>query len=297
MRQYVYSPHQIGLDSWPSGELRLEGIEVTKEPDLADVFIVPGALTALFPDKKSLYRLPYFHGNQEKHVFLDVSDNEPLYDEPCMFLRCNTRPWYLQRDPSTLPQAWPVDDVSECIPVPEGGFKYDVSGHMWLSSEVRKASMETMKNQRMLKADLAGYPNFTGYIYYEAEGIRRRKEFRRSMRESRIALCPESIVGVFPYRFFEAMSAGRVPLLVGSDFCFPWNTEIDYESFMIHCQRSLANTCDQMAIEFIRTHSDEEIIAMGLKARAVWERWLDSRKWPELHAEAVIKHLEMRKAA
>lgn len=302
MKQFIYEPGHLALDTWPSGELRLEGIEITREIALADVFVCPGSL-ALFRQPRDLYRLPYFMGNEEKHVFLDVSDYETKYNQPSIFIRCNLRKFNLDADPNSIQQAWPVEDYAECIEVPEGGFKYDISGQMWLSSEVRKQSAEACRNNPLLKSDIATYPDFCGYLHdrttneWSPEGKRRRAEFRRSMKESRICLCPESIVSVFPYRYFEALSAGRVPLLIGSGFIYPWANEIQYESFAITCPRNLADKADEFALDFIQSHSDEEIIEMGKLGRQAWEKWLDSRLWPKLHAIAVERKLEEMKAA
>lgn len=289
LKQYIYPASSIGLPEWPSGTLRLEGIEVTEDPTQADVFTVPGALTQLFPNTDSLYRLPYLRGNEARHVFFDCSDNEPLYGLPCMFIRCNTRPWYFEKDPNTISWPWPVESYDECFDVPEGGFKYDLSFQAWLSSDCRKIAAKSCKETPGLNLDFSLYDNFTGYIWESSEGLRRRKEFRRSMKESRVMLCPESIPGVFPYRFFEAMSAARVPLLIGTGFVFPWKDEIPYAQFSL--QINSANRAGEAALDLVRKHSDSDLIDMGRMARKYWERWLDSRKWPALHAEAVLKKM------
>lgn len=287
MKQYIYPPAVVGLTDWPSGTLRLDGIDVTTEPAQADLFVIPGALTQLFPNREALERLPYFRDHESRHVAFDCSDNEPLYKTSAILIRCNTRKWYLEKDPRTISWPWPVEDYSECIDVPAGGFRFDVSFQAWLSSDCRKLSAQSCRDTAGLVLDFATYSDFTGYIFHEPEGVRRRAEFRRSMRESRIALCPESIPGVFPYRFFEAMSAGRVPLLIGNNFVFPWADDIPYSSFSLHIMS--ANRAGPAALEFIRGHSDSDLIDMGRLGRKYWERFLDSRKWPQLHAEAVRK--------
>lgn len=312
MRQFVYKPDDAGLAEWPAGTLRLDGIEVTEDPNVADVFVCPGNIRIFEKetgvlDMDKLNRLPYFKGNESLHVFFDVSDNftKPI-NLPILFIKCDARTWMLKDDPNTIQMAWPVEDYSECIPVPEGGFKYDLTFHGWLSGWVdrnglqvspRKDSTEACKKVSRLTCDIAGYDDFCGYIYYQAEGIRRRSEFRRSMHESRIALCPESIPGVFPYRYFEAMSAGRVPLLVGSDFVYPFTDEIDYGAFTLTCSRDDADKAGEVAAEFLMLHSDEEIVEIGKLARQAWSRWLDSRNWPTLHAAAVLKKLGALQAA
>lgn len=258
-------------------------------PVEADIFVCPGPLM-LFQDPAMLDRFPYMSGRETHHVFFDVSDYEPVYSKPCLFIRCNTRDWYLHSDPNTISWAWPVENYAECIDVPEGGFKFDVSFQGWLSSDARKAAVESCR-QSDLKFDIAGYPDFCGYIYDQPEGIRRRAEFRRSMRESRVCLCPESIPGVFPYRFFEAMSAGRVPLLVGSSFMLPFADEIPYSEFSLFVPSSRAIDAADAVRRLIGGCSDAQIVEMGLKARQYWLRFLNRDDWPRTMSYAVCKKL------
>lgn len=299
LKQYVYTPQECGRDSWPSGELRLEGAITVEHPNDADVFVVPGALFLFKDDFSVLDRLPYMAGRENRHVMFDVSDyiTQPLHREWIM-LRCDIRNWMMKDDPNGISMAWPVEDYSECIELPEGGFKYDVTFRGWLSTDTRRASSDACKNHPSLKCDIEQYADFTGYLHdrttnqWNAEGLRRREGFRRGMKESRIALCPESIPGVFPYRFWEAMSAGRVPLLIGSDFVFPFRDEIPYGDFIFKLDREYAHEAAIVVNDRIRQTSDDELIEMGKLARHYWELYLDCRKWPSLMQRAVEKQLD-----
>lgn len=300
MKQYIYSASECGFRDWPSGTLRLEGIDVTTNSIEADLFTVPGALTALFPNRGDLYsRLPYFRGREDVHVLFDVSDHEQLYDLPCLFIRCNTRTWYFGRDPNTISFAWPVEDYAECVDAPEG-FKYDVSFQGWYSTKTREESAASCLGDKRLKPDIQGYSDFTGYLWKDGkwtpEGLRRRAEFRRSMRESRVMLCGESIPGVFPYRFWEALSAGRVPLLIGHDYVLPFADEIPYESFILTLRRDEASRANQVVHQFINQHNDAEILEMGKRGREYWLKLLNSNDWPKTMAYAVRKALAKSKA-
>jgi hypothetical protein len=290
IRQYIYKPEELGRQDWPSGTLRLEGIEVTANPDEADVVVCPGSLE-MFRNPDDLYKLPFFRGREAKHCFFDVSDHETQYYQPSMFIRCNLRPWNLASDPNSIQMAWPVENYAECVDVSVGGFKYDVSFQGWNWSDVRKASTHACVEHPTLKCDIATYSDFCGYIFDQPEGIRRRAEFRRSMKESRIMLCPESIPGVFPYRFFEAMSAGRVPLLIGSDFVLPFVEEIPYHEFCLCLSREGASLAGIAVRNFLDRTSDERLIEMGKKARSYWLKWLNSSDWPSTMAYAVRNKL------
>jgi hypothetical protein len=297
VKQYIYGPEVIGLAQWPSGTLRLEGIDVTENPSEADLFVIPGTFS-LFQDngnvkRDMLERLPHWKGNEARHVAFDVSDYfTKAIDLPIIFLRCDVRTWMLPTDVNTIQMAWPVEDLGQCVPVPEGGFKYDISFHAWLSSNVRRYSSDAILASRRLNHDIERYPDFYGYIENEPEGKRRRKEFLRSLQESRIALCPESIPGVLPYRFFEAMSAGRVPFLISSNYVLPFADEIPYEKFCIWCSAETPSEAAAIAGDVLNRMSDADLIDAGKIARYWWEQKLDSRNWPRIMAEAVTAKLE-----
>lgn len=308
MRQYIYSPEEIGRTEWPSGTLRLEGIEVTKDPANADVFVCPGNIRIFegvegsgVLDMGKLYRLPYLKGNESRTAFFDCSDNfKQALNLPIIFIRCDVRAWMRPHDPNTIQVAWPVDNLLEVVALPESGFKFDISCHAWASTEARSQASRSCTENGELKCDIAMYRDFTGYLHdrttneWTPEGKRRRSEFRRSMRESRIALCGESIPGVLPYRFFEAMSAARVPLLVGTAYELPFADLIPYDAFMLECQASEAPQASQVALSFIRNIPDDMIVKMGQLAREYWLKYLDSTYWPRIMAEAVKRQLVMR---
>lgn len=300
LTQYIYKPSDVGLADWPSGTLRLEGIDVTDDPRAADCFVCPGNIRIFEGDSGSgildmdkLHRLPYFKGNESRHAFFDCSDNfkQPVR-LPIMFIRCDVRKWMLSYDPNTIQMAWPVADLAECVHLPAGGFKYDVSFQGWNSCLVRKVSATSCQENRKIKADIAIYPDFYGYIENKPEGVRRRAEFLRSLRESRMVLCPESIPGVLPYRFFEAMSAGRYPVLVGRDYVLPFANHIPYDEFISRIDTDQAYEAGEIVAEIRSRHTDAVFQEKGELARRCWEQYLDSRIWPKIMAQAVAEHLK-----
>lgn len=295
MKALTYKPEHFGMTEFPSGTLRFDGVEQTDKPEEADIFIIPPSLMHLRTSEQVpgsgnnnarafLERLPYFSGREERHVGFDVSDFDQVYHSKAILIRCNVKPHMRKADPNTISWAWPVEDFKECIELPPDGFKYDVSFHAWISTETRRLSGLSCQNNPKLKCDVSMYKDFTGYIYYEPEGVRRRAEFRRSMRESRIALCPESIPSVFPYRFFEAMSAGRVPLLVASDYELPFADLIPYREFILTCRREDAFHASSVIEQFFnryrtREEADQVLINMGQKGRMYWEQYLNREDW------------------
>ena len=288
MRAYIYRPEEIGLTGWPDGLLRLDGVIPVTDPQEAEVFICPGPLL-LFNEARDMDRFPYMNGNEQRHVFFDVSENCTVFQKPCIFIRCNLKTWMKAQDPNSISFPWPVENYAECVDVPEGGFTYDVSFHGWLSCATRFDATDACRSQPNLTCDLALYSNFTGAIYYDQEGIRRRAEFRRSMRQSRVCLCPESIPGDFPYRFFEAMSAGRVPVLVGRNQVFPFADEIPYDEFSLKIDVDDVRFTGYLIKAFLDKTTDVELKSKGALAREYWLKYLNRDNWPKIMMYAVRK--------
>ncbi len=102
VKQYVFKPSDMGRESWPSGELRLEGIEKTENPDEADIFVLPAALSTFASNPEAVERLPYIRGKQDRLVAFDVSDYETMFPgvRDAILMRCNTRNWYFNHHPN-----------------------------------------------------------------------------------------------------------------------------------------------------------------------------------------------------
>lgn len=290
LRQYIYKPEQAGLTAWPPGELRLPGLEVVNSPSSADIFVCPGDRRLFRSTDDLSNRLQFFRQNPARHVFFDCCEDWMVFNSPAVFIRCNTLKHFFDSDPNTISWPWPVESCGECVPVPSEGFTFDISFHGWIKSHpAREIATEACLGTSGIIFDYSGYRDFFGYLKEgNPEYWRRRIAYRDSLRRSRVALCPQSIVGIFPYRFYEAMSAGRIPILVGEDFSYPFADEIPYGQFSLELPTATPNL-GQVILNFIRSHSDSEIIAKGQLARHYWEHYLDRDQWPRLMQYAVEK--------
>lgn len=290
------------FDKWemkiPDGRFRLHNTEEVANPKDADVVVFSMPMRDCTPpvlDPHVFSKIVDDLGVDQRRIALfDCSDDtwNSIHTDKinCMFIRCNMRPWWVQQMPNGIPWFWPVENYQECVDLPDGGFKYDVSARMWLSTYERRSSCESLKDG-LVKADMECYTDFTGYIYYQEEGIRRRKEFRRSMKESRLALCPQSIKHVFPYRFYEAMSAGRMAVLICDGAQFPFANKIDYDKCMLRISDGNAPAASSIIREFLNKTSDAELIERGKYARSMWEQWLNRDKQEALFAMAIEEKL------
>lgn len=273
--------------------LRLDQFVLT-DPQNADVIIVPLSIRE-GPNDLNRHRLrglvAILGQPAEKFAAFDCSDYEEVYpDTPdSIFIRCNLKGWMRKMMPRSIPWAWPVENFKDIMAIPEGGFKYDVSGHMWLSSNVRQYSCQSVQETFGSRADIVTRSEFYGYIERDDKprADQLKAAFKRSMQESRVSLCPRSIACVFPYRFFEAMSAGRIPALFCDDYCLPWEAEIPYRDFCIMAGDQDCANAGPIIRDWLSGKSDAEIIERGKVGRQYFERYLNREDWNALFREAL----------
>lgn len=278
-------------------------VEHVDSPEEADYIICPVALhriksknpkRRLFPQSQvPVEKLPYWKDYESKHVFFDCSDFEvDLAGTSATLIRCNLRHW-MKGDGNCIPWFWPVDNLEECAEIPENGFKFDVSFHAWLSTDIRRVSFESCKKVLGDRIDHKTYDNFFGHIPVDhPERIQRRKNFINSVRDSRTLLCPQSIQGVFPYRFYEAVSAARIPILFCTGYNLPFQDKIDWDKFTVRFDAEQARNAGPLIKNFLEKTSDEELIERGKYGRQCWLQWLNRDIQPELIAHTLREKLE-----
>jgi hypothetical protein len=311
LKIYSYTVADLGWQNVPDAEAMMslrfdDQCEKVNDPEQADVILVPPILYNL--RRQGLEPQSLRHMRQttfKKHVFLDVADNFDVFPTiNSIFLRCClTRKMYGANHRSRC-VAWPVSssgDYSDIVALPAGGFKYDVGFHGWVRGPdyIRHKAAESCRRELGARADIATYPDFCGYIWETPEGLRRRAEFRRSLHECRLQLCPASIEagpvdgrgGVFPYRVFETMAAGRVPLMFCTDHMWPREDKIEWSRTIFCYPESEAGRAGEIAKEIVATHSDDQLVAMGQRCRELYLAHLDDRHWPRIHREMVERLL------
>jgi hypothetical protein len=274
--------------------------------DKADVVMIPLPLREIthdshigkHMDRHGLKRIiDHFKLDERRVAAYDCSDWEEDYsmtNPNCLFIRCNTKGWMKRGCPRSISWPWPVENFEDISAPPAGGFKYDISAHMWLSSNVRHNACASVQDTFGARADMVTRKEFYGYI--ERDEPERAKQlkaaFKESMHSSRLSLCPGSIHCVFPYRFFEALSAGRVPVLFCTDYVLPWQEEIPWDRITFRYSAQDSINAGPICKQILATHSDEKLIEMGKEGRKFWDRYLNRDKFAELMYEAVEKQMK-----
>ena len=288
MKAYFYTPEECGLPEFASGIMRLSGFGAVTDPDEADVFVVPTMM--YHAGRKALLDLPYLKGNERRHAMFNVADwYTNVLGIPAMMFRCDCTKWVKEQDPTTIPWPWPVEDLGEWIDRP---FKYDVAFQGWVSKELTNTVCDSA-HRAGLNTHIQRHNFFYGYRDASAaETQALRRTFLETMATSRLSLVPTSIPnGVVRYRFYEAISMGRVPVHFCDNCVLPLSDRIDWTRCSIAIPESEAEHTGAILTEWLAEHSDDEIRETGRYGRGMWSRWLNSLNWDELFAEIVMGKL------
>ena len=93
------------------------------------------------------------------------------------------------------------------------------------------------------------------------------------MNMSKFILCPRGF-GVSSIRLFEAMSFGRIPIVISDEAKLPLEDEIDY-NFLIRIEEDNIESIEKRIKDYKQKYNLSE---MSVKCRSVWENWFAPKK-------------------
>lgn len=280
MKAYYYTPKHLNMESFPSGELRLDPViaEPTTIPAEADVFVIPAGFHVV-PDE-ILYNLPHWNLHHRRHAILNVSDSyKRVTDVEMLIFRCDTTKWVMEQNPWTIPLAWPVEDLRKYHEAPiVYGNGPDVSFVGWVSTKLCKEALHLLR-QSQLTTDFTTYREFYGYLSKEIQD-ERRQPFIDSIANAKTSLCVRSIpAGVIRYRFYEAMSMGRLIIHVNDNAVYPFAEHINYDRFVIKVPEDRVKDVASIVSDRLRQYTIMNRWRDGVMARAEWLLWLNADDW------------------
>lgn len=300
MKEYRYMPEEAGLKEFAPGHIRLTGFTETRDPSAADVFVLPVDICHV--TNEQIIHLPYLAGNVNRHVFFSISEfpKRVLPFDGAIVFRTDNCKQIAEVNPSTITWAWGVDDLIDYMPLPEGGFRFDVCFQGWRSTELTDRACESIQRAG-LKAHIAISDRFHGHIETDAtNGIAGAAELRDSLRasflktmsESRLSLCPRSKPeGVARWRLYEAMSMGRVTAHLCDGFVPPLPDKINWAKCELRIAEREVDRCGQIIGEWLLLRDDNNLIERGQYARAAWNEWLCSSRWEGNWARLIKERL------
>ena len=109
-----------------------------------------------------------------------------------------------------------------------------------------------------------------------------RTEYIHNILDSDYVLCVRG-GGNFSFRFFEAMSLGRTPVLIDTDCVLPFDFVHDYKNLCVIVPEDKVHQVDQRVAEFHACFDDRTYRLHQERVRSFWVEWLS--------AEGFFRHL------
>lgn len=117
-----------------------------------------------------------------------------------------------------------------------------------------------------------------------------RAEYVKNMADSDFVLAPKGDAN-YSVRFFEALSMGRIPVLIDTDVCLPFENKIDYSKCVLRVSWKDLSKLPDIIADFYAKVTAEEWLAMQNEARRVFVEYLRyDAFWNKLLDETLLRH-------
>ena len=137
-----------------------------------------------------------------------------------------------------------------------------------------------MKALHYLQSSQCIHPNFIIRSSYsghrstiKTNADQARTEYIDNMLNSDYALVIKGD-GNYSYRFYEALSLGRIPVLLDTECVLPMEDVIQYDNFVLRVPYQNLHHLDSVVAKHYASTSDQDFVAMQQQARDVFEKYL-----------------------
>lgn len=145
----------------------------------------------------------------------------------------------------------------------------------------RMCAINACKNSNLIETNFIIRKSFSGAEKtIELDPVQARKEFVNSVINADFILTPKGD-GNYSNRFLEALSMGRVPVLIDTDTVLPFEGEIDYSKIVVRVPMSEVQNIPSFIKNFYDSLDDKEWIERQQLARWVYENFLRQDKFFE----------------
>jgi|TARA_Y200000002_G_scaffold105408_1_gene85955 hypothetical protein len=81
-------------------------------------------------------------------------------------------------------------------------------------------------------------------------------------------------VGNFSMRFYQTLSAGRIPILLDTDIPLPFSDEIDWENTIV-----LGKTPDELVEKVLDFWNNRDIVKLQIKCKDIYDKYFSGTKY------------------
>jgi len=144
----------------------------------------------------------------------------------------------------------------------------------------RASAIDALKGQRHVETDIVIRSGSAGGAWDGPPGTldvelwnRVRREYVRSMLDADYVLCVRG-AGNWSYRFTEALSLGRIPVVVDTDCVLPYDFLLDWRDHIVWVDRDDIPRIGEVVADLHESLTDGEFVDRQRACRCVWQEYL-----------------------
>lgn len=138
----------------------------------------------------------------------------------------------------------------------------------------RRIAMRVLERSSLIKTKFIVRESFSANINtISLDPTVARKEYIDVLFNCDFALAPKGD-GNFSVRFFEALSLGRVPILIDTDCVLPLSDKINYDLFIVRVPHTQIKNTPQIVSDLFQKLTSSEFIEIQQRARSAYEKYL-----------------------
>lgn len=285
-------------------------VERVTEPAEADFFLIPNTLKLVKDNKSYIKKVRTLAGKYNKKILVFAFEDHykhPGWPEAVVF---RTSGYRSDTRESEFGLPYIVEDLSKDYPltvrkkpeIPIVGFvgwaKFNSSFQEFRSKLrnflnlvflfligtknvmlrrkgllLRSEVMKNMQADERLKVNFIIRDNYGGNVKTTQDPVKNRQEFIENLIESDVIFCPRGEANA-SQRFYEALSMGRIPLVIDTDVDFPLKSVIPYESFVIMVPYKDRMNAGKYVEAFFAELNDESYAEIQKMAQHYFKKYL-----------------------
>ncbi|GAB4233191.1 MAG: hypothetical protein Kow0049_16500 [Stanieria sp.] len=158
-------------------------------------------------------------------------------------------------------------------------------GHVFRSLALSILSKSSLLNSNLIIRNKAFFHNNKNNIVQQKK---QNDQFIQNMVDSNYILCCRGS-GNYSFRFYEALSCGRIPVFINTDCVLPYDFEIDWKQYCIWIEENELSIIDQKINDFHDKISAKEFVELQYECRKVWQERIS----PEGFFANLYRHISM----
>jgi hypothetical protein len=143
--------------------------------------------------------------------------------------------------------------------------------YQWNNGQIlRKVAMDKLKRNKKIRTEFSTI--IRGYINQPNEKVRalNYSKFVRNIFDTSYTLCLRGL-GNYSFRFYETLSAGRIPLFVNTDCVLPFDGVVDWRKYCVWVEQEDIDRIDQILLDFHCSLSNTEFEEKQFNIRKLWD--------------------------